>query len=208
MSSFFCERTAEYALVPILQRALKDHFGAAIPIFFWKTREGNRTSSEIHKSQYFQVLAMFARRPKVTNRSGLISGKINFELFQFAEAASALGIPTIAGFPAVATLNSLYRDPPIFWFDVNKSEIGQLDFFTDTTTSTPLPIYVEGDPIRCLHIEEIFKMVTEKAGTYSWSEAMEHISTLRSERFRGDGFFGFGWFGGYKPVYFLISRDD
>src|SRR5689334_17537250 len=100
VSSFFCERTAEYALVPILQRSLEAHFGFAVPIFYWKTREGNRTSAEIHKECSVQILAMFARRPKVTQKRNWVTGKINAELFQFADAASSVGIPTIAGFPA------------------------------------------------------------------------------------------------------------
>lgn len=65
MSSFFGERTAEYAIVPVLQRALKSRFGSALPLFYWKTREGNRTSSEIHGKCFVKVVAMFARRPKI-----------------------------------------------------------------------------------------------------------------------------------------------
>lgn len=121
MSSFFCERTAEYALVPRLQRSLEAHFGSAIPIFYWKTREGNRVSSEVHRAQFVQVLAMFARRPKLTGRKDWLSGKINFEIFQFADAARSVGVPTIAGFPAVASLHGLYSDPPIYWLPIEKS---------------------------------------------------------------------------------------
>jgi phospholipase C len=58
------------------------------------------------------------RRPKIAAQENCIWGKINSELFKFAEAARAVGIPCIAAFPAVATLYDLYcvfssERPPI-----------------------------------------------------------------------------------------------
>ena len=207
MSSFFCERTAEYALVPVLQRALEDHFGSAVPIFYWKTREGNRVSSEIHKGHFVQVLAMFARRPKLTGRKNWVSGKINFELLEFANAARSVGIPTIAGFPAVASLHGLYSDPPIFWLPVEQSNGGDLEFITNIARSRPIPTDEEGRAIPILSIEEVIEELEENAKVLSWDDAMSHISELRLEHYREDSHFGFGWFGGYKPVYFLMPHD-
>lgn len=207
MSSFFCERTAEYALVPVLQRALADHFGSAVPIFYWKTREGNSVSLKVHNGHFVKILAMFARRPKLTGRKNWVSGKINFELLQFADAARSVGIPTIAGFPAVASLHGLYSDPPIFWLPVDQSDAGNLEFTTNIARSRPIPIDEEGRAIPTLSIEEVIIEVEEGAEVFSWDDAMSHISELRLEHYRGDSYFGFGWFGGYKPVYFLMSHD-
>lgn len=206
MSSFFCERTAEYALVPVLQRSLEEHFGSALPIFYWKTREGNRTSSEVHKERFVQVLAMFARRPKLTSRKNLVSGKINFELFQFADAAGSVGIPTIAGFPAVAAIHSLYNDPSILWLPVEQSNAGDLEFVVDISRR-PRPMDEQGHRLQTLTLEEVIEKVEKNAKVFSWNEAMSHISELRREHYRDGSYFGLGWFGGYKPVYFLISSD-
>lgn len=207
MSSFFCERTAEYMLVPILQRSLEAHFGSAIPIFYWKTREGNRVSSEAHKGRFIQVLAMFARRPKLTGRKNLIYGKVNSEIIQFAHSAHSIGIPTIAGFPSVASLYDLYNAPSIFWLPVDQSDVGHLDFFTDISEEDPIPTDEEGRALTTLSLEEVIENVEKNAKILSWDEAMGHIAQLRLEHYREDVHVRFGWFGGYKPVYFLISRD-
>ncbi|WP_288381936.1 hypothetical protein [uncultured Massilia sp.] len=205
MSSFFCERTAEYALVPVLQRALEKHFGSAVPIFYWKTREGNRISSEVHKTDNVRVLAMFARRPKLTGVKNLVAGKINHELFEFADAARSVGIPTIAGFPVVSTLHDLYRNPAILWLPVNHTGMDELVFTADSAAPDPIPTDEDGGLVQILSLESVIEEVAEKAKVLSWDEAMDHISELRLEHYR-DGYFGFGWFGGYKPVYFLMLR--
>ena len=207
MSSFFCERTAEYALVPLLQRSLEAHFGSAIPIFYWKTREGNRVSSEIHQGRHVQVLAMFARRPKVTETRDIISGKINLELSQFSRAARAVGIPTIAGFPAVDSVFRLYQDPLIFWLPVEQSEVGDLEFMVDTSLRHPSP-KVGGDlALRTLSLEEVIDEVKANAKAFPWNEAMGNISQLRIEGSRYGNRHMFGRFGSYRPIYFLMSND-
>lgn len=207
MSSFFCERTAEYALVPVLQRALEGRFGAAVPIFYWKTREGNRVSSGIHKETFVKVLAMFARRPKLTGRKNWVSGKINSEILEFANAARSVGIPTIAGFPAVASIPSLYSNPRIIWLPIEQPNGGDLEFFTNIAQSRPIPTDEEGRAIGTLSIEEVIEQVEKNAAALSWDDAMSRISELRLEHYREDGHFWFGWFGGYKPVYFLMPHE-
>ncbi|WP_321793270.1 hypothetical protein [Burkholderia pyrrocinia] len=203
MVSFFCERTAEYALVPIVQRNLETRFGAAVPIFYWKTREGNRVSSEIHKNRKVRVLAMFARRPKLVDESRWLAGNVNVELMQFAHAAQAVGIPTIAGFPAVNSMFALYSNPRIFWFYLEASREDGFGFFVDISVTQPRPIDEDGTPLETLSAERIFEIVERRSDVLSWDEAMTHISELRLQHYRPD-FLGFGWQQGYKPVYFLM----
>lgn len=207
MASFFCERTVEYALVPILQRFLETHFGSAIPIFFWKTREGNRVSSDIHKNRHVRVLAMFARRPKLTGERRWLAGNVNTELLQFSRAARTVGIPTIAGFPAIDSVFGLYSNPPIFWFCLGGFKGDGLAFLTDISEPRPRPICEDGSPLETLSLERIVEVVEESAAVLPWDDAMEHISELRLQHYRHD-FFRFGWQGGYKPVYFLISPGN
>ncbi|HJV86963.1 MAG TPA: hypothetical protein VJ698_15965 [Noviherbaspirillum sp.] len=208
MSSFFCERTAEYALVPLLQRSLEAHFGSAVPIFFWKTREGNRTSSEIHQDRSVQVLAMFARRPKVTGNRNRIAGKINIELIQFAHAARSVGISTIAAFPAVDSIYSLYSDPQIFWLPVELSCDCDFNFEADISKRVPTLTDENGIKVRTMSLKQVSEGVEDGAKILSWDEAMQHISQLRLEHYRDDSNFRLSWFSGYKPVYFLIPRDN
>lgn len=208
MSSFFCERTAEYALVSVLQRSLASRFGSAIPIFYWKTREGNRVSSDLHKGCAVRILAMFARRPKIIGVNNFVAGKINHELAQFARAARSVGIFTVAGFPAVMSILHLYDDPPIFWLPINSIGAGDIHFFTDLSHSHPEPVDIEGHHVRTMTLGQIQCAIEERSIVMPWDEAMQRIAELRLECCRGSSFFWFGGIGGYKPVYFLMPCDD
>lgn len=115
MSSFFTERTAEYAILPTLLSYLRQRFGAAVPMYFWATREGNSISQELHASRRFRMLVVFARRPKVLDGQHMF-GKINQELFEFADRAHVHGLPCIAAFPAVSDLFELGRAFQTYWF--------------------------------------------------------------------------------------------
>jgi len=203
MISFFSERTAEYALVPKLQKQLEIAYGAAYPIYYWKTREGNSVSSRIHGGNSVKVLAMFARRPKSYGEGSLVFGKINARLAEFANAARSLGIPTIAGFPAVDSIGGLYTNPTIFWLPIEMSDGDDCHFQVDLSVTDPVPINSDGSVIQTLTFDEIIRIVERQSLIHSWDIAMKHISMLRAERFQPDWHW-FSWFSGYKPVYFLI----
>jgi hypothetical protein len=115
MTSFFSERTAEYSILPVVMSYLKTRFGAAVPMYYWASREGNTVAREVHDGRHVRTLALFARRPKsVTKRT--ISGKLNAELFEFADRAELHGVRTVGGFPVVRDLFELGEDFRTFWF--------------------------------------------------------------------------------------------
>jgi len=204
MSSFFGERTAEYALVPLLQRALAREFGWAIPMSYWRTREGNRTSAEMHRGLSVRILAMFARRPKVTPSDTVLTGKVNWELFRFASFARQQGVPTIAGFPAVTSVMQLHSDPQVFWLHIEGLRASE--FFVDLASNPEHALIdIDGNPVPTMSIENIAEHISAHARTFAWDEAMQCIHRLRTEH---DGRYVSPWSVGYKPVYLLVPPDN
>jgi hypothetical protein len=106
MTSFFSERTAEYSILPTVVTYFRQRFGAAASMYFWANREGNFAAQKIHAGRRMRVLVLFARRPKDW-KGMVLFGKINAELFEFAENANQLGLPCFAGFPAVRSVLEL-----------------------------------------------------------------------------------------------------
>lgn len=203
-SGFFNERTAEYFLTPLLQRSLEAHFGSAIPMFFWKSREGNRTSLMIHEGRRVRVLAMFARRPKVGLNSDQVTGRIGRELWTFARHASKAGLMTIAALPVVGSIFELYEpDARVLWFPLDQRE--NEDPFTVDKCKPVGPITLAGHAFKTSTIEELVRSVHAKCGVFQWNEAMELMADLRQAGAGSPSFFGL--IGGYKPVYFLIPAD-
>lgn len=207
MPSFFCERTAEYALVSLLQRSLQSHFGSCVPIFYWKTREGNKVSEALHEGRLIKVLAMFARRPKTTDRKEVRGGKINQEVAEFAAIARVAGIPVIAGFPAVEFTLDLYSDPTIFWLPLDASRDAELRFTVDLSKPRLALIEDGGQPMRTMSLSEVARDIEKNAKVFQWDEAMQCIAELRQSHGGPEAYSPFAWFGGYKPVYFLMPQD-
>jgi hypothetical protein len=129
-------------------------------------------------------MAMFARRPKLTGREHLLAGNVNDELIQFSRAAQTVGIPTFAGFPAVDSVFSLYRTPPVFWLHLDESSSKGFSFFTDISVQSPRPIGMDGSLIKMLSLERITGVVEERAAIFRWDEVMKLISELRLQHYR------------------------
>lgn len=203
-SSFFSERTAEYILVPQLQHSLACHFGTAIPIYFWKSREGNRTSLRIQEPSLVRVLAMFARRAKVSTRDNVVTGKINAELLSFALAADAMGIFTVAGFPAVRSLLELCTQPLTYWFRLTHSGLNDSSFVVDRSQNAPVPMDVSGTPLSWMTLPEVTGAVEGNTDVVAWGDAVDRLTELRMWCLKAGGRSKRSQFGGYNPVYFLI----
>jgi hypothetical protein len=207
LASFLCEHTAEYMLVPRMQAVLATRFPSSVPIYFWKTREGNSVSSSLHSRQSLRVLAMFARRPKIVETEHLLGGKINQELYEFAGASWRAGIPAIAAFPAVSSLWGLYDNPPVFWISLQIKKLSDMEFILDTSKHSCQLFRRDGHVVRVLSDNEIIEMINQEAKVFEWDEAMKKIGELRLERYREGSFSRFFRFGGYKPVYFLLPEN-
>ena len=116
-TSFMSEHTAEYVLVNDLVHRLSPAFPDLLPMFFWATREGNRTAIESMRNLNFRLLTCFARRPKVAQFvNEHILMKVNPELKQYYQACRPLGIPVVAGLPMIRSLSSLRLTSVCNWF--------------------------------------------------------------------------------------------
>ncbi|MDO9504251.1 hypothetical protein [Hydrogenophaga sp.] len=200
MTSFFSERTAEYSILPVVVSYLQRRFGAAVPMYYWASREGNSVAREVHDGRHVRMLALFARRPKsVTKRT--MSGKLNAELFEFADRAERHGVPTVAGFPVVRDLFELGEDFQTFWFPLTRSPAQEVFFQVDLTRPNPTPMSQNGRPIRTVELCDLGDTVSS-AAVLSWKAAMAAISDARtSPRMGGAAFWGGS---PYNPVYVLV----
>ncbi|MGN7875946.1 hypothetical protein ACTJKJ_20500 [Roseateles sp. 22389] len=204
MSSFFTERTAEYAILPPLLAYLRQRFGAAVPMYFWATREGNSVAQERHSGRRFRVLVVFARRPKVLDGHHML-GKINRELFEFADRAGKHRIPSVAAFPAVSDLFELGRDFQTYWFPL--AGLPHQDAVFKVSLSRPdlRPEPLDGFRLEPWELEDVGDAV-EVAPVLTWRDAVCAIRDVRhAHRIVPDmGFIGGG--SSYMPVYVLVPE--
>jgi len=207
MTSFFSERTAEYALVPMLHEYLRSRYSNVSPIFFWKTREENSSAEKLHDSYWVKILAMFAKRPKVFGLQNVVRGKVNAELITYAKTAMRVGIPTILGFPAVQSVFDLYKKPHMYWLNLNSLMDGDFYFTVNLAKDIPIPVDENNKVVPTVTLTEIADLIDVNSDTLRWSDAMVHLSELRAIQHKTEISSPFAWFGGYKPVYFLISQD-
>lgn len=201
MTSFFSERTAEYSILPVVLSYLKHRFGAAVPMYYWASREGNTVAREVHDGKYVHMLALFARRPKSVTKAS-VSGKLNAELFEFAHRARLHGVPTFAGFPIVRDLFELCNDFRIVWFPLVRNQVLDVSFKVDLSRPNAAPMSQSGRALQTLELDDLGDAVSS-ASVLSWKDAVAAISQTRvTPRRTGAG----AYLGGshYNPVYVLI----
>ncbi len=199
MVSFYTERTAEYSLVPSFSNLLSS-LGKVAPIFFWKTREGNKTSEAIHDEEEVRVIAFFARRPKIDTRNmNLIEMKINHSLYEFSERAKDLNIPVFCGLPITTNIFEL-NEPDCLWFHV---EGGYDDEYVDVNIENKRCF----SSIPSLTQQDVIDIVNKESVKMPWKDAVEIMGKL-NENFSTLGYVSrFMRNTHYKPVYFLIKDD-
>ncbi|MDT6919558.1 hypothetical protein [Pseudomonas atacamensis] len=124
-TSLMSEHSIEYCLVPRMLTLLKQHYEYVTPVYPAMMREFSKKSYDF-QCDTFRALALFPRRPKVTEvLSQEIYITINQELYSFEEFMRAKGIPTIAGCPVVSTIWELSSDPKIVWIDINHPSLDE-----------------------------------------------------------------------------------
>lgn len=202
--SFISEHSAEYLLVPKLCAILEPDFSSTLPIYYWATREGSRLSLESRFDALIQIVACFARRPKVSYAGqDCILVKFNEMLFEYATAASGNGIPVLAGVPLVSSLSQLTSNRESAWFEI----VGEDHKLDDAWCRLAIPdgtIIDKSDPshvIGPLTPDQLRKLVNEQAELMLWSDAAELIRRLRRMK-RGWG--PYSWMGNYHPFHLLL----
>lgn len=172
-------------------------------MYYWASREGNAVAREVHDGRHVRVLALFARRPKsVTKRT--MSGKLNAELFEFADRVELHGIPTFAGFPVVQDLFELGEGFRTFWFPLVRRQARDVFFEVDLARPDTQPVSQSGRRIRTVQLDDLGDAVSS-ATVLSWRAAMAAINDARvAPRRTGGGAF---WGGNpYNPVYVLVPE--
>jgi len=205
-TSFICEHTAEFFLVPTLARLLSNEETDVVPLYFWKSREGSSMSRLCTRETPVRVVAMFARRPKVDHPDDKrILVKLNDVIFERAYCLARLGVPTFAGVPRVSSITNLRRSGPCSWFCLRAdgSSGTDVEFHLNVESGrceTALPSTVEGP----LEDPRVVELAYHEAAPMSWQNAIE---TMRGEP-RSDGryerTFYRWWPDMYKPVYLML----
>ncbi|KAI1694083.1 hypothetical protein Ddc_22364 [Ditylenchus destructor] len=179
MTSFFSERTAEYSILPPLVERLSGRFGRAVPMFLWSNREGNRTSERLNKGTDVRVLAVFARRPKVTRDPDVVSGRLNDELMEFAAAAGACGIPCVAASLRWDRCGKMCGDFRTHWFLVPNQGVGDSTFTVNLAEPDAEPQWEGGTPIEVLSLGQVADLVEAQSRPRPWAVAMEAVENSR-----------------------------
>lgn len=186
-TSYICEHSAEFSIVPYLKSFLEKEFRYVVPISPWLSREFARKSKEVHKNAEFQVLAVFPRRPK-TNEEKDIFVTLNSEIYTFRDISAKYGIEVIAGCPLATDFWELATTTRYVWFDVGHAS--NCEYLIKVTSPT-----AKGDGF--LSDEQILDLV-RKSALQSIGSLEEFVREARSVQ--PHLFFG----SRYKPVYFLV----
>lgn len=183
-TSFISEHTAEFVLVPMMKSLLEKHYPTVLPIYPWLSREFSNRAKGTHGFSGFHILALFPRRPKLSN-SDNVYVTINSELSAYKEIALKYGITVIAGCPLATNLWELASCNECAWLDVEVTN----DYLEEVTSLNNRRI-TDREILRDVSQSEIHSM-----------ESLEEF--IRNTRYTlPAGFFGTR----YKPVYFLISE--
>ena len=190
-TGFASEHTVEYAVVSAAQRAFQQHHVRCCPIFFWKSREGNSLSMDIHANVLGKLVAIFPRRPKVTTpNTARVFWKINAQLHSFAVEAKSHRILSFAAMPLSSNLISLAAPEQIYWYQLGAVGFDEHFESTDCTGAS------------FLSSSAFAESVLTETPDLQWKAMAAAMDELRWATGNGVGWMNFG---GYKPVYLMIG---
>jgi len=208
ITGFMNARTAEYALVPDIVRRLSSHFRATVPMFYWKSIEG-QTKARTSSSDCVRITACYPRRPKVrTTGDSTVWMDVNAILSEQSQRFNAAGIPVFAGVPCVSRLSDFHPTVPCVWFSLDGHyERNAVHVEIDISLGT----VVRSDSRRSnflspLHTSDIIEIVSKAPSVY-WPDALDLIGRVWKEYESAVHFAGFlGPQIRYKP-FFLASFE-
>ena len=200
-SSFICEHTAEYILVPKLTKILKLKYDIVIPIFPWLTREGNNLSKQIHGQDKFKIVGFYPRRPKINHKDNKIIIKINNEFIEGAEEALKMKIPMLAGCPLAKSFWELDDNTKCIWIKLNDKTKHHYEVECNSAMTKEFKIL---DNTEILESEkEILDYVDGNCKTHNFESLILGIQHIRAH----SSTVYFMGFGSYKPIYFLLKDN-
>lgn len=203
-TSFISEHTAEFVLVPILKRILQKEFEFVTPIFLWMTREGSNISKFLHQNDKFKILGLYPRRPKITlTDKTIIHLKINEQIILGTQKALKIGIPIIAGCPLAKDFWELGKNPDCLWIRLNFKSNKNKEFKIKLVKS----LHMDKDLAKMVLQKEddILKYIIKNAKLFDFDKAMEAFKKIKMDSFNLEYYSSFAFWGGYKPIYFLLK---
>lgn len=203
-TSFICEHTAEYILVPKLKEILRKRFDIVTPIYPWASREGSYISKELHKHDKFKVVGLYPRRPKfVSTDKPEIIVKINGQILLGAQTGIKLGIPVIAGCPLVRTFWELGNNPDCIWIKLDQGstetfelELGHIQYH-DYMNQISKFIFTDE--------KDLLTYLSEKSELIDINSARLSFREIKRDSVGEGSYSYFRFMGFYKPVYFLLK---
>lgn len=201
LATGFCsEHTAEYVLAPRFVGLFAARGLQAVPLFFWLTREGSATGRCSAPDRNVRVVAVFARRPKLSGRGDAIEIKFNDELFEYAAAARDVGIPVFAGAPVATSVFDLTEQCALAWFSISTRHRG--DRVVLVEVAPPHRLVADDLGVSApLSDDAIFDIVGREAAIKRWGEVADSLRFIR-------GMSGLRrhvrWGSGYKPFIAII----
>ncbi len=203
-TSYICEHTAEYTLVPTLKNILRRKFESVTPIFPWITREGGNTSFRLHGHEKFKILGLYPRRPKLNpaNYENIIV-KVNEQILFGAKSGLEYGIPIIAGCPIASDFWELGKDPNCLWINLESISMEKFEIELELDNSS---YSITKFPECAFQSEEdILTYIDDIAETTDLITALEAIKTIKMQSKGIEFYYSMAFMGGYKPVYFLLK---
>jgi hypothetical protein len=203
-TSFICEHTTEYILVPIMKEILHKRFDIVTPIYPWVSREGSNISKELHQNDKLRVVGLYPRRPKLISAgSSQIIIKINEQILLGAQTGIKLGIPVIAGCPLAKNFWELGDKPNCVWIKLDQ---GYTENFNLLFGSPPYSTYKnETSRIIFANDQDLLNYLIKKSKSMDINSVISSFREIIRES-AGAGYYSyFKFMGLYKPVYFLLK---
>ena len=207
--SFISEHSAEYVLVPNLKSMLLEKFDVVTPIYPWATREGSSMSRHLHEGEYFRMIGLYPRRPKLVSPSGsMITVKLNHQILHGAECGKKLGIPIIAGCPLAKDFWELGSSPDCLWIKLEqryKDDNEGVDIEIKIGKLKNLQSKKQVSSYIFQNKEDLLDYLIENSESMNIDNAILSVRDIKRASWES-GFRGFlGLMSGYKPVYFLLK---
>jgi len=204
-TSYICERSAEYALVPKLAHALRQKFEWVTPIYPWISREGSNISLELHEVKSFKVLGLYARRPKLySSNDQNIKVKISEQIVYSAQKSLELGIPAVAGCPLARNFFDLGSCDDFLWINMSKISIDDIDLVIELGPDHKASEAF--DKFLIPTCDEIASLVEASSELFNIESFIRAIKEIKMAGTGYDSYIPMAFMGGYKPVYFLVGE--
>jgi len=191
-TSYISEHSAEYYLVPELKKILERNFRFVVPLFPWITRELSNISLALHKNDKFQALAMFPRRPKLSESDPLkIYITFNSKLEEFKRFGEEHGVPVIAGCPAASNFWQLSIGSNFRWLQIGHHDLtSYLNSLDELEAINSPSLLNQSDIIELIENSQMHDFM-------SFKEFLRGSRDLQPYSFYGPQ---------YKPVFFFCKK--